>query len=153
MSEQIVGMAALQKRIAAVSHPSGVTRLLGIATVREARLIVRRKTGNLSRSIHVASVTETNVRVVASANYAGIIEHGSRPHEITPKAAQALRFAASPSGRRLSGAPRKGAAVVFARRVHHPGTKPYPFLLPGAKRAVASSGLRDVIVNEWNRAG
>lgn len=153
MAENIVGLMALNRRIATVQHPHGVMRLLGLATVREAKLLVHRKTGNLGRSIHVASQTETSVKVVASANYAADVEFGTRPHEITTKAAQALRFAASPGGARLSGAPRKGAAVVFARRVHHPGTKPYPYLIPGAKRAVAKGGLKDVIVEAWNDAG
>lgn len=155
MAETIVGMAALQRRMQAVSAPVlgvKVTRRLGLSTVAEAKRLVRRRTGNLGRSIHVAEVDAHHALVAASANYAGYVEHGTRPHEITPRAAQALRWAASPAGRRLSGTPRVGAAVLFAKRVHHPGTKPYPFLLPGARAAVAKSGLRDVVVDEWNRA-
>lgn len=154
MAETIVGLTALEKRMAALQGPLGVkvTRQLGLATVREAKLLVHRKTGNLGRSIHVASATETSATVIASASYAADVEFGTKPHEITPKAAQALRFAASPAGRRLSGAPRAGAAVVFAKRVHHPGTKPYPFLVPGAKRAVAKGGLKDVVIDVWNAA-
>ena len=152
MAEVVVGLSALQRRIAAVSRPQGVMKLLGLATVREAKLLVHRKTGNLGRSIHVSSVSESQATVVASVRYAGFVEHGTRAHEITPKAAKALRWAASPAGRRLSGSPRVGAAVVFATRVHHPGTKPYPFLVPGAKRAVGQSGLKDVVVKDWNDA-
>ena len=148
----IVGLSALEKRMAAVSHPRGVMQMLGLATVREAKLLVHRKTGNLGRSIRIQSVTDTSATVVAGARYAGFVEFGTRAHEITPRARKALRWAASPAGRRLSGAPRVGAAVVFARRVHHPGTKPYPFLVPGAKRAVAGSGLRDVVIDAWNAA-
>src|SRR5438128_5041780 len=139
MPETIVGLSALNRRIAAVSGTQvggTVLKRLGLSTVREAKLLVHRKTGNLGRTIHVRSQTATSVTVVASANYAADVEYGTRAHEITPRAAKALRFAASPAGRRLSGRPRVGAAVVFATRVHHPGTKPYPFLVPGAKRAV-----------------
>jgi hypothetical protein len=149
---EIEGLTALQRRIHAVSTPTGVMRALGLATVREAKLLVHRKTGNLGRSIHLDRVTETSARVVASANYAGFVEHGTRAHTITPQAAKALRFAVG-GNRRLSGAPRSGAPVVFAKVVHHPGSKPYPFLVPGAKRAVGQSGLHDLIVREWNDAG
>lgn len=154
MAETIVGLAALNRRMNAIQGGQvGVTvmKRLGLSTVREAKLLVHRKTGNLGRSIHVAQTTATSALVVASANYAGFVEHGTRAHEITPNAKKALRFAVG-SNRRLSGAPRKGAPVVFATRVHHPGTKPYPFMIPGAKRAVAASGLRDAVISEWNDA-
>jgi len=154
MAEIVQGKHALELRMSAVSKAGGIkmTRMLGLSTVREAKLLVHRKTGNLGRSIHVASVTEKSVTVIASAGYAADVELGTRPHEITPKAAKALRWAASASGRRLSCAPRKGAAVIFATRVHHPGTKPYPYLVPGAKRAVAKGGLKDVVIDVWNAA-
>jgi hypothetical protein len=42
--------------------------------------------------------------------------------------------------------------MTFARKVNHPGTKPQPFLLPGAKAALARGGFRDIIVKEWNAA-
>jgi len=151
MAETIVGLSALERRIAAVSNPKGVMKLLGQATVREAKLLVHRKTGNLGRSIRIGAQTERSVTVIAGANYASFVEYGTRPHEITPRAAKALRFAVG-GNRRLSGSPRSGAPVVFARRVHHPGTKPYPFLVPAAKRAISSSGLRDVIIDDWNMA-
>jgi len=153
MAEVIKGRHALDLRMAAVSHPgTELTRQLGLRAVREMKLRVPRKTGNLGRSIHVSQVTETSVTVTASAGYAGDVEFGTRPHEITPKAAKALRWAASPAGRKLSGAPRKGADVIFAKRVHHPGTKAEPFMVPGAKAAVEQSGLSDIIVNVWNDA-
>src|SRR5690242_8065209 len=96
--------------------------MAGLGVVREAKLTVARKTGNLGRSIHVAHADADSVTVEAAANYAGFVEHGTAPHEITPKAKKALRFAATGAGRRLTGSPRVGAAVVFAKRVHHPGT-------------------------------
>lgn len=145
----------MHRRLNALSGPDfGVTvmRTLGLSTVREAKLLVHRKTGNLGRSIHIASTTATSARVVASAAYAADVEFGTRAHEITPKAAQALRFAPSAAGRRLSGSPRTGASVVFAKRVHHPGTKPYPYLVPGAKRAVEKSGLKDTVIKIWDDA-
>lgn len=156
MAETVVGLSQLERRLAAISGTQMTTQIakeLGLHTVREAKLLVHRKTGNLGRSIHVESATPQGVRVVASAHYSQYVELGTNgPYEITPKAKKALRFAASAAGRRLSGAPRAGAAVVFAKHVTHPGNKPYPFLLPGAKKAVAASGLKDVIITRWNSA-
>ena len=150
---EIQGLPALNARLRAVEgSPAGMLKLLGLSTVREAKLLVHRKTGNLGRSIRIQGQTQTSVTVAAGAKYAPFVEYGTRPHEITPRAAKALRWAASPGGRRLSGSPRKGAAVVFAKRVHHPGTKPYPFLVPGAKRAVAGAHLKDVVIDTWNSA-
>lgn len=155
MTEVVIGMSALQRRLAAISGPKSgerIMKLVGMAAVRESKLLVARKTGNLGRSIHLENVTATSARLVASAVYAGFVEHGTRPHTITPRAAKALRWAASPAGRRLSGSPRVGAAVVFATIVHHPGTRAQPFLFPGAKKAASAAGLASMIVTEWNEA-
>jgi len=164
MGEMIQGYASLQRRIAAIKGPvlgRDIMRTLAMATVNEAKTLERphRKTGNLGRSIHEAEITDTTARVVASANYARWLEEGTRPHEITPNAKKALRWAASGAGRRLSGTPTKAAqaggsgGLVFATKVHHPGTKPYPYMVPGAEKAIQSAGLTDRIVAAWNKAG
>lgn len=149
---ELKGYAQLQARLHAIGGQgdAGLMRQLGTAAVREEKLLVHRKTGMTGRSIHVASATPKSVTVVAGFA-APFLEFGTRPHEITPNAAKALRWAASPSGARLTGTPRVGAAVVFAKRVHHPGTKPYPFMVPGAKIALGKVGL-STIVDLWNGA-
>lgn len=45
----------------------------------------------------------------------GYVINGTRPHQIRPRARQALRFTV-------------GGRIVFARLVNHPGTKPDDFL-------------------------
>lgn len=155
MAETIIGLNQLNQRLTALSGPvlgPKILGRLGLSTVREAKILVRRRTGNLGRSIRIKSLTATSVTVEAGARYAGFVEHGTRPHEITPRAKKALRWAASPAGARLTGTPRKGAAVIFAKRVHHPGTRAYPFLLPGARRAVTTSGVAGIVVEEWDKA-
>lgn len=152
MTIELLGVTALQRRLAAISGPGAMTRymrLIGTAANREQKLLVHRKTGNTGRSIHLGAVTANSVETVAGGA-AIFLEHGTKPHTITPNAAKALRFAA-PGGARLSGSPRKGAGVIFATIVHHPGTRPYPFMLPGAQNAVANAGL-DPIIEEWNAA-
>ena len=154
MPVELLGVTSLQRRLAALSGPTAFVtwhRLVGMAAVREQKLLVHRKTGNTGRSIHLASATAT-MAVTEAGGAAQFLEHGTKPHTITPKAAQALRFAASPGGARLTGSPRVGAAVVFATIVHHPGTKPYPFMVPGAQAAVNATGT-DSFVEEWNAAG
>jgi len=129
---------------------------LGMAAVSESKLLEapHRRTGNLGRTVHVAAVTATSVTIEASANYAAVFQFGSKPHTITPNAAKALRWAGT-GGARLTGTPTKAAQrsgnLHFARVVHHPGTKPYPFVIEGSKAAVQKSGA-DTIVSIWNSA-
>jgi len=149
MVSELKGYTQLQARLHAMQKvtPQFMNKV-GLQVVREAKLEVHRKTGHTGRTIHVASATEKQVTVTAGG--AGVfLEFGTRAHEITPKAAMALRWAASPAGRRLSGNPRIGAAVIFAKRVHHPGTRPYPFLFPAAKKVSAKLST-EPIVEAWN---
>jgi hypothetical protein len=147
----IQGYEALQARFKRLGHvDKPLLRLLGTAGVREAKARVPRKTANLSRNIGSEVVGGFSVRLYARASYAEAVEKGTRPHIIRPKNKRALRFAAGPGGARLSGSARKGADVVFARVVHHPGTKPHPFLLPGAQAAIEGSGLAKEIVAVWD---
>ena len=98
------------------------------------------------------------------------LEFGTRPHDIKPNAKKALFFASQKitterfgagatlnfnlSGSLSAGSIRKfgNAAFVLTKLVHHPGTHPAPFMLPGAVAAVQQAGL-DPIVDAWNTAG
>lgn len=174
------GYEALTRRLAAVNGKAIGRPLmteLGKAAIREAKslAIPHRKTANLERSIHVTEITDTSVKIVAQQNYAAYLEFGTRPHEITPNAKKALAWSTTAAGRRLSGsmtsAARRGSVglggkggiklvgtgvhsgpVQFAKRVHHPGTQPAPFLRPGAEKAVKNAKLLDQVVAAWNEA-
>lgn len=145
----VEGLPQLQSRLSRLKPDHGLMGRLGLSAIREQKILVPRKTGNLGRSIHVGTITPNSVTTVAGAGYAAYVEFGTKAHEIVPKRAKALRFAVG-ANKRLSGAPRSGAPVVFARKVNHPGTKPHPFMVPGAKLAVAGAGLRDLIIKAWN---
>lgn len=101
----------------------------GIAT-QETRKVaderVNRRTGEYIRGIHSTMVAGSrgnhHVRTIASAPHSLILEKGSRPHIIVPRRASVLRFEV-------------GGRVVFAKRVHHPGTQAYHILLTGSRRA------------------
>lgn len=158
----LVGYDQLRARFAAISGPMATSELmtqLGTAAVGEQKLLEapHRKTGITGASIHVGAVSASSVETIVGG--AGrYLELGTPPHEITPKARKALAWAQGEAGgafRRLSGATRVGvgrANIVFARRVHHPGTAPAPFMVPGAEAAVQKAGLLDRIVERWNRA-
>ena len=148
----VQGASQLQARLHAMGNATPqMMNTLGLMIVREAKLVVHRKTGNLGRSIRVVEHSRTRVVVAATANYAAFVERGTRPHEITPNVARVLAWGGA---RRLSGSLRSGASPTnFAMRVHHPGSRPYPFLMPAAV-AVAKKNLLTVepIITAWNSA-
>jgi hypothetical protein len=152
----IEGLRPLQARLRAVGDTKGLARQLGLETVREGKLRVARKTGTTGRTIRMTRVTETTALVEVGG--AGVyLERGTKPHIIRPHG-KFLRFPASGVATTLGGRVRTGtarklgnAAYVFARVVHHPGTKAQPFLIPGAKAAIAKLGVGSFI-EKWNNA-
>ena len=151
---ELQGYQGLQNRLNAISGTHfGPTLMkqLGVAAVREQKLLVlpHKKTGVTQASVHYMGVTATSVTTEA-AGAARWLEYGTKPHIIRPKVAKVLAWGGS---RRLSGALRKGASATnFATIVHHPGTRPYPFMGPGAQAAISKVGLADVVIKEWNGA-
>lgn len=156
MTVTITGYSQLQARFAAISGPIATTQLmkqLGTAAVREQKLLEarHRKTGVTGASIRVGTTTPSSV--ITEVGGAGVfLEFGTRPHIITPKVAKVLAWGGP---RRLSGALVKGGqATNFATVVHHPGTRPSPFMVPGAEAAIAKSGasIGSAIVQRWDAA-
>lgn len=71
--------------------------------------------GDLRRSLAVR-VEGDRVIIGPDVPYAGFVEFGTKPHTIKPKAGKkVLTF-------------KVDGQTVFARVVHHPGTKPNPFV-------------------------
>jgi hypothetical protein len=146
----IQGLDALVKRLNAIGEPHPVLRAAQIKTISEAQALVHRKTGHLQRSIVPGPITATHARVEARTPYAASLELGARRHRI-PKIGNAKAPMPLNGSRRLSGNLRTGGKpTAFAWHVDHPGNKPYPYLIPGAKKAVAS--IKDMIVTLWNQA-
>ncbi len=151
----IEGYRPLQARLSAIGDTRLQMRDIGLLTVRYAKLDVRRKTGTTGRTIRLASVTEDSATVTVGGAGA-FLERGTKPHIIRARNGKALRWPArgtktTLSGRATAAAARKPGAFAFARSVHHPGTKAYPFLVPAAKRALSEAGIEH-IVDEWNDA-
>lgn len=160
MTASLVGEEQLEARLRALaSQGKPIMGLVGLTAVREQKRLVPRKTANLARSIHLERTTPREAITVASASYARAVEFGTRPHDIRPRKARALRFPGSGTSTTLAGRVRTGsaralgnAAFVFAKAVRHPGTKAQPFMLPGARRAIALANIKGIIVSAWNKA-
>ncbi|MEM2003164.1 MAG: HK97 gp10 family phage protein [Nitrososphaerota archaeon] len=73
------------------------------------------RTGQLMRSWSYRKISDSKYIVGSKAEYASFVEFGTRPHVIYPRRARALRFEVD-------------GEVVFARRVHHPGTPAQKFV-------------------------
>lgn len=91
-----------------------------------ARERVNHPTGEYLRGIssHIRpGPMGTMVEVRADAPHSAVLEGGSSPHTIRPaRTGGVLRF-------------RVGGRVVFARKVEHPGTRPYHILRDGVRRS------------------
>jgi HK97 gp10 family phage protein len=123
-----------RKELAAQAQPimRRVYHKLTRRTVENAKVEAPVKTGRLRASIKEEAehaFGEMSVRGGVSANtpYALFVHQGTRPHFIYARRASALRFFWPRVGR-----------VVYFKHVHHPGTKPRPFLLHAAEEAAAT---------------
>ena len=171
MSEtvEIQGYDQLRHRLAAISGDNLTKPLmhaLAAQAVREQKLLlyshVQRRTGQSGRNVVLGPVTATSARTVATGT-AVYIDRGTREHDIYPKNKKALFFSAGGGGTRLTGsvssrfrgagglakAAKAGVDLVFAKHVHHPGTKAHPFMVEGARKAIESSGLAKRVVAAW----
>lgn len=87
--------------------------------VNRAKILCPVDTGRLRASIRLERrrtlLLRTQWTVGSDVYYAPFVNDGTRPHIIRPRRASVLRF-------------QVGGQTVYARVVHHPGTKPNPFL-------------------------
>lgn len=65
--------------------------------------------------------------VIANAEYSAVLEYGSKPHVIEPKSAKFLHF-------------QKDGKDIFAKIVHHPGTKPLAIMRKAALKVQKQVG-------------
>jgi hypothetical protein len=150
----VTGQRELDRRLTAIGKaPRDILRDVGLHAVREAKILVPRRTGNLGRTIRIGSMTDSYVEVkaggVSQVGYAAAVEFGSKAHIIVPRTASVLAWGGP---RTLGGRVRAGGKPThFARRVRHPGSRPKPYLIPGFEKALKLVGL-DGLVRRWNAA-
>jgi hypothetical protein len=147
------GAPQLKRRLNAVaSSPKSLPRAWAPLAVRLAKQRVARKTGTTARTIRIVQIS--NDEATMTVGGAGVyLEKGTRPHIIRPRRRSRLVFPAAGSQVTLSGRLRKGGKgrLVFARVVHHPGTKAQPFFFQSARDALAIVGTGR-IAEDWNNA-
>lgn len=94
-------------------------RARGKMIVAAAKLQVGKDTGALQRSINMVharrGVSGQILKIGSPLDYALVHHEGSRPHVITPRDANILRFSA-------------GGRVIYTHKVDHPGTRPNRYL-------------------------
>ncbi|MEU2510166.1 HK97 gp10 family phage protein [Streptomyces sp. NPDC007863] len=124
--------AALNRTFSATSRREGDAAARQV--VARAKVLAPVDTGRLRASIRVERRSFFGLRqrwtVGSDVEYAPMVNDGTKPHIIRPKRAQVLRF-------------KVGGRTVFAKVVHHPGTRPRPFL-DRALRDVARSRGYDI---------
>ena len=160
----LIGADDLNRRLEALRDGTASRQLLGdfgLLGVRFAKDVVPQKTRKLRQTIRVASIDERrqSVRIVAGGSrqigYAAYVEfgtglYGPRHKLIVPKRGKYLRFPAA-STRRLSGSARSGTnKFIYARSVK--GSRPQPYLVPGARKALREVGKSKAIIETWNKA-
>lgn len=99
-----------------------MSRLGGYVT-RQAKVYaasrLQRRTGVYASSFHTTTLlvgNELRTRITNAAPYATYIENGTQPHIILPVRGRYLVFTS------------RSGTLVFARKVNHPGTRPYRIL-------------------------
>ena len=114
---------------------------------REARVFAPvGKTGRLKSSIredqqYFSGLLTMDGGVTAHAPYAAAIELGARQRRIYPRHAPSLRFFWEREGRMFIG--RRGQSV------NHPATRPNPFLMRAARRAVVLDPDITPVLGTW----
>lgn len=99
--------------------------------LNRAKVLAPVDTGRLRASIRIEARRTATLRskfvIGSDVFYAPYVNDGTRPHIIRPRTKQALRF-------------RVGGRTVFAKVVHHPGTRARPFLDDALKQVAAARG-------------
>ena len=105
----------------------------GRRVVNRAKILCPVDTGRLRASIKGRASRTWSLRpqftVSSNVDYAPLVQDGTRPHIIRPRTRQALKFIV-------------GGQVVFAKVVHHPGTRARPFLDRALAEETAGRGYR-----------
>ena len=96
-------------------------------------------TGNLKGGFENEKIGRLKRRFFNYVEYAPDVEYGTPPHEIDPDEKKVLAFQAAAgsdiSTKKLQKSKSKNTRI-FVKAVHHPGTKPQPYMRPGYRAAV-----------------
>lgn len=121
--------AALNRQLRGASRSELETAARQV--MNRAKVLAPVDTGRLRSSIRIESRRTFALRSVytvgSDVEYADMVHGGTRPHIIRPRTKQVLRF-------------KVGGRYVYARVVHHPGTRARPFLDRALREVAAARG-------------
>ncbi len=132
------GSSELRARLKAIKQtfkPIGKAWAEEDVRLNRGRVPVR--TGRLQRSFRVRNASQRRATVVGhfSANF---VDAGTKPHEERAKR-QAMSFAL-------------GGKTMFARKVHHRGSKAQRFKRAAAWEALRRHPMAAELIRQWNEA-
>jgi hypothetical protein len=133
------GKRQCQARMRALSKAfKPIGRQWGDLVVSEMKPKIPVKTGKSRRSVRVANNTmkKTTVKGRFTLYFR---DAGTKPHDIVPRKAQALRFPI-------------GGRTMFSRKVHQRGLRAHPFRERAAREALRRTPAAATVIKEWNRA-
>lgn len=132
------GVDGLRHRLEAMERSTRtIPPKWGQTFVRVAQPMIPVRTGATRRSVHLAEAGADSASIRGSA-VAVLIDTGTRAHE-EDAGGGVLRFPVGPR-------------TVFARRVHHPGTRARKWRRRAAEEAARRTRMADTIIEAWNRA-
>ena len=102
------------------------------ACLREAKSRVPVRTGLLQGSLRMVPAKKMGDKIYGlwgsfQVRYAADVEFGTKPHVIEPVNKKALYWAGAPHP---------------VKRVHHPGTRPHPYIIPAAEKEYPLLAMR-----------
>lgn len=139
MAGNLIGKEQLNARLKAVRlafKPMG--KDWATDTARRSNRTAPVRTGKLSRSHKVKSVTQRRATVVAIF-YGLFVNRGTRPHTIKARNAPSLIF-------------NVGGRTIFARSVNHRGARGTRYVDKAAVAALHEHVDADALIDAWNRA-
>lgn len=107
-------------------------------TAKVMRTIAPSDTGKGKQTIRRKNATQRRA-TVAAIYYLGIVDKGSRPHDITAKPGKTLAF-------------RVGGRTVFAKKVHQRGLRGRQFAIRASREALRRHPMAQSLIDQWNRA-
>lgn len=133
------GSRELRRRLKAIRQVfKPVGRAWADETVTRSRRYVPKVTGKTARSIRRKNASQKKATVQAIYT-ARMLMKGSKPHAMTPKKFQAMRFEV-------------GGRPVFAKKIRHPGHRGNDFAERAAKEALQRNPMADELIQLWNEA-
>jgi len=159
VSATLIGGAELHKRLQALAAipagtgDAGFVRLWQRATVRAAKPMIPRRTGETRDSVRPGSTRRGKATVVGKYTV-NFIDAGSKAH-VEPRQAGLTKTGRVSKRKRGSGKVLKfemGGQTFFRRKVNKPRIVARPFKKEAGRKGIQAANWSEFIIGIWNRA-